>query len=200
MSLNHTLLFHFYQNKPNTKMAQSQPSIIGPVANSPDKIQLARLSYVHVSHPDISKFDDFAADFGFTVAAKDGDSIYYRGWGKDKCCYIATKSDDGEKHFNGASFLAKTERDFVKTCELPGCSPLIENPPACGGGSRVTVSSPSGTIMHVIWGAEERPAPEKPETATEIHKGSFNTTLEKTRKGTLFYPISDSVVRFDLHE
>ncbi|KAK0646768.1 glyoxalase family protein [Cercophora newfieldiana] len=164
-------------------MTQSLPFRIPPVANSPDKIQLARLSYVHASHPDLDKFSVFAADFGFLVEAKDNDNIYFRGYGKDKCCYVASKSTDGEKHFNGAAFIAKTERDFNKTCQLPGASKVEQNPAGCGGGSRVTLSSPSGTIMHVVWGAEERPAPVKPESSTEIHKGGFNTALQKTRKG-----------------
>ncbi|KAK1751478.1 glyoxalase family protein [Echria macrotheca] len=164
-------------------MTQTLPGRIPPVFNSPDKIQLARLSYVHASHPDLDTFSTFALDFGFVIESKDADNLYLRGYGRDKCCYVATRSQDGEKHFHGAAYLAKTESDFRKTCQLPGASPVSENPPACGGGSRVTLSSPSGTVMHVVWGAEERPAPVKPESSTEIHKGGFNTALQKTRKG-----------------
>lgn len=72
------------------------PGRIGTIKNSPDKIQLARLSYVLVQHPALEAFDVFAHDFGFTEAARDGDeTIYYRGYGRDACCYVATRSSDG---------------------------------------------------------------------------------------------------------
>jgi hypothetical protein len=52
-----------------------------------------------------------------------------------------------------------------------------------GGGKIVTVESPSGTKVHVLWGVEERPVPSKADTQTEVHKGGYNTALQKSRKG-----------------
>lgn len=163
-------------------MAPVQSWRIPPVTNNPDKIQLARLSHVFVSHPNLAEFEKFALDFGFQEEAREGDTIYYRGYGTDLCSYVATKSADGEKHFDGAAYVAKTEQDFVKAAGMKGSSPVSDNAGPCGG-RRVTLASPSGTKIHILWGVNQRPAPEKAATATEIHKGGYNTALEKQRKG-----------------
>ncbi|KAK0723434.1 hypothetical protein B0T26DRAFT_675004 [Lasiosphaeria miniovina] len=114
------------------------PGRIGTTKNSPDKIQLARLSYVLVQHPDLEASDVFAHDFGFTEAARDGDeTIYYRG------C-------DGARHFDGAAYLTKTERDFKLTAALKESSAVGQNPATGGGGSFVDLASPSGTKMRVV--------------------------------------------------
>lgn len=161
----------------------SQPGrILLPIVNSPSKVQLDRLSYVSASHPDLSEFEVFAEDFGFIEEYREHNIIYYRGYGKDLCCYEASESADGEKHFNGAAYIAKTEQDFLKATALPDASPVTENPGPCGG-KRVSLSSPSGTLIHILWGVKERPAPAKPLSATEIQKGATNTALEKHRKG-----------------
>ncbi|PGG97442.1 hypothetical protein AJ79_09203 [Helicocarpus griseus UAMH5409] len=153
-----------------------------PVVNTPEKIQLNRLSHVYHAHPDLDAFHAFAKDFGFVEASRNKDTVYYRGYGKDMCAYVATKSNDGERHFNGIAFIAQTEEDFIKTSKLEGASPISPYT-GPGGGKIVTVQSPSGTKVHVLWGIEERPAPEKAVTATEIHKGAYNTALDKFRKG-----------------
>ncbi|KAK3688882.1 hypothetical protein B0T22DRAFT_407582 [Podospora appendiculata] len=161
----------------------SQFRIPLPIINTPDKVQLARLSYVHFSHPNLDEFHQFALDFGFVEAARENDTIYYRGYGKDVCCYIASKSSDAEKHFNEAGYIARTEQDFLKASQLKGSSPITPNPAAIGGGSFVSLVSPSKLKVHILWGVEERPEPNEVVTATELHKGGYNTALEKTRKG-----------------
>ncbi|KFY71797.1 hypothetical protein V499_08033 [Pseudogymnoascus sp. VKM F-103] len=158
------------------------PGRIPPVINSPDKIQLNRLSHVYLAHPDLEKFDQFAKDFGFEEAGRDKDIIYYRGWGKDSCAYVAIKSKDGQKRFEGAAFIAQTEEDFIKSSKLKGASEVRPNL-GPGGGKIVTIESPSSSKIHVLWGNGERPAPTKVATSTEIHKGAYNTTLQKSRKG-----------------
>lgn len=158
------------------------PGRIGSVVNSPDKIQLERLSHVYASHPDLDVFHEFAIDFGFVEEARTEDTIYYRGYGREVCCYVASRSKDGVKHFDGAAYIAKTEKDFLRVAELQGASPISKNPGPVGG-RVVSLESPSGTKMRVLWAVNERPEPEKAVSATEIHKGGFNTALEKTRKG-----------------
>lgn len=153
-----------------------------PVVNTPEKIQLNRISHVYHSHPDLDKFAAFAHDFGFVEASRDKDLIYYRGYGKDMCVYVANQSHDGEPHFGGIAFVAQTEQDFVRTSQLEGATPIAPYA-GPGGGKIVTVESPSGTKLHVLWGVQERPRPEKADTATEVHKGAYNTALEKSRKG-----------------
>ncbi|KAI9367625.1 Glyoxalase/Bleomycin resistance protein/Dihydroxybiphenyl dioxygenase [Aspergillus egyptiacus] len=154
-----------------------------PIRNTPGKVQLNRISHVYHAHPDLDKFDAFAKDFGFVEASRDNDTIFYRGYGKDMCVYVATQSPDGQAHFNGIAFVAQSEEDFVKATKLAGAlgvSPY-KGP---GGGQFVTVESPSGTKVHVLWGVQERAVPRKAETATEVHKGAYNTALEKSRKGS----------------
>jgi len=160
------------------------PGRIPPVTNTPDKIQLNRLSHVYLAHPDLDEFHQFALDFGFQEAGRDGDkAIYYCGYGKDPCAYVSLKAADGQRRFDGAAYVAQTEADFVKATNLPGASQVTDSK-APGGGRIVTIQSPSGSKIHVVWGVQERPVPAKAETSTEIQKGGYNTALEKSRKGT----------------
>ncbi|CAI4217647.1 unnamed protein product [Parascedosporium putredinis] len=126
-----------------------------PIVNGSHKIQLARLSHVYCSHPNLDEFDRFAKDFGFVEEARDKDTVYYRGYGKDLSCYAV---------------------------ELSGNSPVRDNAGPAGG-RIVTLSSPSGTKIHVVWGMKERPAPTVAVSETEVEGGSANTALNKTRKG-----------------
>ncbi|KAB5546807.1 hypothetical protein GE09DRAFT_1035118 [Coniochaeta sp. 2T2.1] len=154
-----------------------------PVVNSPEKVQLARLSHVYVSHPNLEDFEEFAKNFGFIEEAREEGVIYYRGYGKDMCCYVATRSTDGKRHFEGAAYVAKTEADFLKAAALPGSSPTKVNHGPCGG-QHTSLSSPSGTKIHVLWGVNERPV--LPVSATAIQKGATNTALDKHRKAGTF--------------
>jgi hypothetical protein len=54
---------------------------------------------------------------------------------------------------------------------------------APGGGKMVSIPVPSGSKIHVVFGQEEREVPRAVVSKTEIHKGAFNTSLEKSRKG-----------------
>jgi hypothetical protein len=64
-------------------MSANMPAlIIPPIANSPEKVQLARVSHVYLSHPNLNKFYEFARDFGMVEAGRVEDIIYYRGFGK----------------------------------------------------------------------------------------------------------------------
>lgn len=95
---------------------------------------------------------------------------------------VASQSKGPEKEFGGAAFVAQTEEDFQKATRLENaeCKDLSKAP---GGGKMVTIPTPSGSCIHVVFGQQERPLPEKPVSATEIHKGEYNTSIEKLRKG-----------------
>lgn len=161
---------------------------IPPVSNSPDKIQLDRLSHVDFAHPDLGKFDTFAHDFGFQDAHRTDSAVYYRGWGKDAYAYVARQSQTGKKEFLGAAYVAKTEQDFQRCTQLSGASPVRDNE-GPGGGQVVSLCSPSGAVMYVLFGQTDRPIPKKSVSATEVHKGEYNTPLQKGRKGVYIYPI-----------
>lgn len=159
---------------------------IGPVRNNPDKIQLTRLGHVYLSHPDLAKWGAFAKDFGFEIVSQTDQEIYCSGYGKDPYVCVSSQSPDSEKHFNGGAFVAKTEQDFEKATKLPNASlqDLSERP---GGGKMVSIPSPSGPLIHVVFGQVEKESAGKPVSATHVSTGEFNHSLTKGRKGIVLF-------------
>jgi hypothetical protein len=151
------------------------------VSNSPDKVQLSRISHVYFEHSDLDTFSEFSEAFGFIEAYRDGANIYYRGYGKDQYVYVATQSSDGAKRFKGATFVAASERDFEKAAGLPQAH--VSDLKAPGGGRLVTIERPGPTWLHVLHGQAERMTPVKPPSATHDNQGPYNGALEKERKG-----------------
>ena len=157
--------------------------LIPPISNNPSKVQLSRIAHVYFEHDDLTKFVAFSKDFGFAEAGRDGDTIYYRGYGRDPYVYVASKSKTGKPKFLGAAFVAATREDFEKASKISGATvKSLEKTP--GGGEMVTVLSPSGTIIHVVYGQEERSVePQNLPSATHESHGPFNTPFEKNRLG-----------------
>ncbi|KAI1502342.1 Glyoxalase/Bleomycin resistance protein/Dihydroxybiphenyl dioxygenase [Biscogniauxia marginata] len=151
------------------------------ITNSSSKVQLARISHVYLEHPDLDKFENFAKDFGFVEAGRAGDTIYYRGFGRDPYVYVASQARDGVKAFKGAAFVAQTEEDFVKATKLQGAT-RVDISKAPGGGQAVSVPTPGGSKIYVVWNQQEREVREAV-SATTVTKGDYNTSLEKFRKG-----------------
>jgi len=156
--------------------------VIPPVSNNASKIQLARISHVYQSHPDLDKWKLFAKDFGFEVAAEKNEQIFYRGFGRDPYICVASQSKNDEKEFGGAAFIAQTEEDFHKATKLENAQ-FVDLSNAPGGGQMVAVPSPSGAKIYIVFGQREREEPLRPASATEVHKGEFNSSLKKLRKG-----------------
>lgn len=155
---------------------------IPTIHNSPEKVQLARVSHVYLQHPDLKKFEVFAADFGFVETGRDGQTIYYRGYGRDPYVYVASQSESNQKSFDGAAFVARTAEDFEKAIKLPGAVTL-DISKALGGGQAVSIPTPGGSLIHVLWNQKEREIPPTHVSATHINKYDFNASLEKHRKG-----------------
>jgi hypothetical protein len=164
----------------HSRVLTMSPFRIPPIANSPNKIQLSRISHVYLSHPDLSQFESFAADFGFAEAGRDADTIFYRGFGRDPYIYVASKSQTGEKAFLGGAFVAKTDKDFNKASELAGAV-VHDLSKAPGGGRAVEVPTPGGSRIYIV--ADQRA--KYTTTATTVNLGRYNTSLEKFRKGEL---------------
>ena len=158
------------------------PGRIPDIANSAAKVQLARVSHVYYSHPDIKEFERFAQDFGFVEESRTADRIFYRGYGRDPFSYVASKSTLSEKTFDGGAWVASTAEDFEKATRLPGAvtSDLTGFP---RGGRRVTISAPGGSHIHVIYGQEERTPDVTASQATRENLGPYNTSFKKGRKG-----------------
>jgi hypothetical protein len=158
---------------------------IKPSPNNPQKIQLQRISHVFLRHVDPEKFLTFAKDFGFVEEARDGDSVYLRGYGEDPYCYVVQPSTTGEKQFDGGAFLVKSKEDLEKAMKFPGATrkDLTHLP---GGGELVSLTAPGGGKIHLIWGQKPRAVPEKEPSAQVQHLGPYNLPFTKDRKGKLF--------------
>jgi hypothetical protein len=157
-------------------------SLLLNVKNSPEKVQLSRIAHVYQKHPDVRKWEPFARDFGFVEAARQGDTIYYRGYGKDPYCIVASTSERGKKEFGGAAFVAKTEEDFEKTKKIAGAK-VVDISHAPGGGKMVSISTPTNNLFHVVWGQQERDSPQSPPKTIKVTYEEFNTSLGKARHG-----------------
>jgi len=158
---------------------------IKPTANSPSKIQLARISHVQLRHPDPERFLEFAEAFGLVEEARLGDAIYLRGYGKDPYCYVVLPSTNREKAFEGGAFVVNSKDDLEKASKLPGATRKdISHLP--GGGEMVSLSSPGGTKIHLVWGQKTRDIPDKEPSAQVMNLGPYNLPFTKERRGTVF--------------
>ncbi|EED13287.1 oxidoreductase, putative [Talaromyces stipitatus ATCC 10500] len=159
------------------------PMPIPDVHNDPSKIQLIRLGHVYFEHRNLKEFERFAKDFGFNEERRIGNTIYYRGYGKDPYVYVASQSQTRSSNFLGAAFVAKDEENFQKATKLEGAI-VKDLTHAPGGGRLVTIPRPNGTFMHVIYGQEEREVntAELPSQIIESH-GPFNEPFKKGRFG-----------------
>lgn len=127
----------------------------------------------------------FCKDFGLEIAAESDREIFCRGYGKSSYICVASQSPDSEKHWHGAAFVAKTDQDFEKATKLPNASSVKDLSECPGGGKMVSIPSPSGPPIHVVFGQKEREAPVEPISATHVSIGEFNHSLTKARKGTV---------------
>jgi hypothetical protein len=159
----------------------SRPAL-SKVRNSSEKVQLSRIAHVYQTHPDLGKWEQFALDFGFVEESRQGDKVYYRGYGKDPYCIVASASSRGRKEFGGAAFVSRTERDFEKAKKIAGAK-LVDISHAPGGGKMVSIPTPTGNFIHVIWSQEERDSPRTPPSRVKVTNEEFNTSLAKGRHG-----------------
>lgn len=152
------------------------------ISNDPSKIQLERIAHVYFEHPDLDRFEEFAADFGFVEAYRDDDHILYRGYGLDPYCYVARRPGNSSPFFGGAGWIAQTQADFDKAAGLNGAI-VSELSPFPGGGRRVTVKTPSGFFIHVVYGQAERVPAQQAVSAQVESRGPMNGSLSKKRFG-----------------
>jgi hypothetical protein len=149
-----------------------------------DKVNLARLAYVVYEHPNREKFLQFAQDFGFESAgnSNEGD-VLLRGYGPDPYIYVVRQAPDGQaKKFYGSGFLARTEQDFQRACQLDGAQ-VKDITALPGGGRMVSIPDVNGFEMQIVYGQEERPVPDK--GVSNIYEGqpNVNGAINKSRKG-----------------
>ncbi len=152
------------------------------IKNDPSKIQLEKISFVYFEHEDLEAFSKFAADFGFVEAWRDLDVILYRGYGKDPYCYVARKAAAGGTKFGGPAFVAQSQAEFDKAAALDGAE-VRDLDPFPGGGKQVSLRTPGGFQVHVVFGQEEREATKTVPSKIVENQGPLNGSLEKHRFG-----------------
>jgi catechol 2,3-dioxygenase-like lactoylglutathione lyase family enzyme len=143
-------------------------------------IKVQDLAYVRFGVPDLDLMERFAADFGLTLAARVGDTLYHRGTGPSAYCHVA---ELGEAGFRGLAFEAASASDLEAAAKIEGASP-VEKLDAPGGGQRVRLRDPDGHVIEIVYGREEVAALPVM-TATGVNRGS-----EKQRLGIVHRPPS----------
>jgi hypothetical protein len=163
--------------------------LLPPVKNNPSKVQLERLSHVYFEHADLKQFEKFAIDFGFVVAERRENTIFFRGYGVSPYCYVATISKDKKSRFLGGAFVAQSHVEFEKAAKIEGAEiKTLDNAP--GGGKMITFARSDDTFLHIVYGQEERKiGAREPPSETHESLGPTNTPFEKPREGsTTFKP------------
>lgn len=145
-----------------------------------NKIYLERLLYTHYQHPNLEAAQRFFEDFGLSVACKNSEKIYFRGFGDSPYVYIAEQSPDDRRHFIGGGWVVASRSDLLTASKLGNSSP-IQQLDAPGGGEFVDIEDPNGINVRLIYGIAlrnfENLKDEAPKTVI------FNNWSEKPRKG-----------------
>lgn len=111
---------------------------------------MKRIAHIYYIHDDVVKADKFLHDFGFTVARKDEDKTYYKGYGTEPFVYCLIKGDHDQ--FGGAAFAVESLEDLeLASRTLPNATP-IHALDAPGRGKRVTFNDPvDGYPFHLVY-------------------------------------------------
>lgn len=121
-------------------------------------IKVRDVAYIRFSTPDIDAMEKFGTDFGFTVTAREGDTLYMRGTDPSPYCHVSTL---GEPGFLGVAFEAASAEDLQKASELEGAS-AVESLVGPGGGHVVRFSDPDGIPVEIVHGRELLPKIDAP--------------------------------------
>jgi catechol 2,3-dioxygenase-like lactoylglutathione lyase family enzyme len=85
---------------------------------SEPRVMLKRLGHIIYSHSDIDKARAFLEDFGMTLAGREGDKYYYRGYGDLPYVYVAEKAE-GKGAFKGTAWEAESREELEKAARIP---------------------------------------------------------------------------------
>ena len=132
---------------------------------------LKSLHHVAFTAPDIDKTQKFAEDFGLRTVEKNDDHLVMKTGGGDAWCY---RVERGERGFLGLGFLVEKESDLEDAVKDHGATPIrkLDTP---GGGLAVTLTSPEGMKVDLVYGIEgDTPVEPHPELR-------LNTPASRTR-------------------
>jgi hypothetical protein len=116
-------------------------------------------------------------------AWRDSDVILYRGYGIDPYCLVARKTVSGGPKFGGPAFVAQSQAEFDKAAALEGAV-VTDLAPFPGGGKQVTLKTPAGFHLHVVFGQQERLATKSVPSKIVTSQGPANGSIDKHRFGT----------------
>jgi catechol 2,3-dioxygenase-like lactoylglutathione lyase family enzyme len=138
-------------------------------------IKVRDIAYVRFRAPDLEVMERFGLDFGFEVAAREGDTLYLRGSDPLPYCHVTHL---GEPGFAGVAFEADSLEDLERAASFEGASP-VEDLKAPGGGRVVRFSDPDGFPVEVVHGRSPARPIEAP-CAAPLNRG-----VARTRRGEL---------------
>jgi hypothetical protein len=120
--------------------------------SSDSRIKVLRLGHVYYKHKDSAKAQEFLAAFGFIETKREGQRIYYRGYGSEPFVYCLEEAPVNE--FGGAALIVESRADLEKAQRIfPSASEIFELADAPGGGKCVTVKDPiDGWPLHLVHG------------------------------------------------
>lgn len=116
------------------------------------KINLVRLAHIYYTYHNLERAETFFKDFGFLQATRDGNRIYYRGYGPEP--FILCAEAGPHDAFGGAAFVVESDDDLVYASQtLPGASEIYELGKAPGGGRCVSFRASVDDIpFHLVVG------------------------------------------------
>ena len=63
------------------------------LSTAPRKINLKHIAHVYYTHKNLHEAHQFLLDFGLSVIKREGDTIYYRGYGTEPFVYFHPASE-----------------------------------------------------------------------------------------------------------
>ena len=119
-------------------------------------IRLIKTAFVVYYHADFEAAKTFFLDFGLQIQEENSDSIFFRGYGEEPFVYHLKRSPQGAPStFGGAAYVVSSYSELECATKVPGAS-SISQLSAPGGGSIVTLTDPSGHLVHLVHGQNLR--------------------------------------------
>ncbi|KAE8372126.1 Glyoxalase/Bleomycin resistance protein/Dihydroxybiphenyl dioxygenase [Aspergillus bertholletiae] len=141
------------------------------------RVRLLKTAFVVYYHVDLAQAKRFLLDFGLTIALEhSGKEIFFQGYGTEPYVYIARQAQS-DSTFGGAAYVVESRQELETAHQMFGGS-AIEPLDGPGGGEQVALTDPLGNPVYLIWGWQEKEAPQP-----EMEKLTVNYEDEKPRRG-----------------
>lgn len=112
-------------------------------------VKAQRIAYLIWERKNLKKAKKFLVAFGLHVMHENSDAIYFRGTEKSPFCYVVKKSY--RNRFVGFGLEVKSIQDLKQLTKLSEAS-VISELKTPGGGYAVSLTDPSGFVVHAVYG------------------------------------------------